>query len=81
MKRSLTLGLRHAASSKKRGRAVTYRKLPVAHRIGSSQSRVVKAEAGMQEIPVELIIRATVASGATAQEIGEAIQATVAVPA
>ncbi len=48
----------------------------VAERIGSSQSRVAKAEAGKPEISLELMIRATVASGATAQEIGEAIAAT-----
>lgn len=48
----------------------------VAERIGSSQSRVAKAEAGKQEISLDLMIRATVASGATAKEIGEAIRAT-----
>ncbi len=47
----------------------------VAERIGSSQSRVAKAEAGKQEISLDLILRATIASGATAREIGEAITA------
>lgn len=48
----------------------------VAERIGSSQSRVAKAEAGKQEISLDLILRAAIASGATAKEIGEAIRAT-----
>ncbi len=45
----------------------------LAQRIGSSQSRVAKAEAGDAKISLELLIRATVAGGATASEIGEAI--------
>lgn len=48
----------------------------LAQRIGSSQSRIAKAEAGRGEISLELILRAAIASGATAREIGEAIQAT-----
>ena len=48
----------------------------LAERIGSSQSRIAKAEAGSREVSLELIIRAAVASGATAAEIGAAIQAT-----
>lgn len=45
----------------------------LAERIGSSQSRVAKAEAGDASVSLELLIRATVAGGATAGEIGEAI--------
>ena len=48
----------------------------VAERIGSSQSRIAKAEAGKQDVSLDLMIRASVASGATAKEIGEAIRAT-----
>ena len=48
----------------------------VAERIGSSQSRIAKAEAGRREISLELLIRATVASGASATEIADAIKAT-----
>ena len=47
----------------------------LAQRIGSSQSRIAKAEAGSREISLDLILRAAIASGATAREIGEAIQA------
>lgn len=46
----------------------------LAGRIGSSQSRIAKAEAGSGEISLDLILRAAIASGATAREIGEAIQ-------
>lgn len=48
----------------------------LAQRIGSSQSRLAKAEAGDASISLELLIRATVAGGATALEIAEAIRAT-----
>ena len=47
----------------------------LAQRIGSSQSRIAKAEAGSREISLDLILRAAIASGATSREIGEAIQA------
>ncbi len=47
----------------------------LAQRIGSSQSRVAKAEAGDASISLELLIRATVAGGASALEIAEAIRA------
>ena len=48
----------------------------LAQRIGSSQSRVAKAEAGDASISLELLIRATVAGGASALEIADAIRAT-----
>ncbi len=52
----------------------------LAERIGSSQSRVAKAEAGDASISLELLIRATVAGGASALEIAEAIRSTQIVP-
>lgn len=48
----------------------------LAQRIRSSQSRIAKAEAGDASVSLELLIRAAVAGGATAFEIGEAIAAT-----
>ena len=48
--------------------------IELAQRIGSSQSRIAKAEAGDRSISFELLIRATIASGATAAEIGQEIQ-------
>ena len=48
----------------------------LAERIGSSQSRIAKAEAGSSQISLDLILRATIACGASAAEIGEAIQST-----
>lgn len=52
----------------------------LAQRIGSSQSRVAKAEAGDASISLELLIRATVAGGASALEIADAIRAAQAEP-
>lgn len=54
--------------------------IALAQRIGSSQSRVAKAEAGDASISLELLIRATVAGGASALEIADAIRAAQAEP-
>jgi len=51
----------------------------LAARIGSSQSRVAKAEAGAESISLDLLLRAMLATGATPREIGEAIATAVAV--
>jgi DNA-binding XRE family transcriptional regulator len=48
----------------------------LAERIGSSQSRVAKAESGHPEISLELLIRATIAGGASAVDIANAIRET-----
>ena len=44
----------------------------VAQRIGSSQSRVAKIEAGDPSVSLDLIVRALIATGATQKEIGKA---------
>lgn len=45
----------------------------LAEKIGSSQPRVAKAEAGSNSVSLDLLIRAMLATGATPQEIGTAI--------
>jgi len=47
----------------------------LALRIGSSQSRVAKIEAGDPSVSLDLIVRALVASGATQREIRRAFAA------
>lgn len=45
----------------------------LAEKIGSSQSRLAKAEAGDVSISIDLLLRATLAAGTTMREIGEAL--------
>jgi ribosome-binding protein aMBF1 (putative translation factor) len=44
-----------------------------AERIGSSQSRVAKMEAGDKSVTVDLLMRSLLYAGSTAQEIGQTI--------
>jgi DNA-binding XRE family transcriptional regulator len=46
--------------------------IELAQRIGSSQSRIAKIEAGDPSVSLDLIVRALIATGATQQEIGKA---------
>jgi DNA-binding XRE family transcriptional regulator len=46
-----------------------------AKRIGSSQSRVAKMEAGDPSVSIDLLVRSLVSTGSTAAEIGEIIAA------
>ena len=48
----------------------------VAERIGSSQPRIAKAEAGHRNVSFDLLLRAMVATGATNSDIGKALAAT-----
>ncbi len=45
----------------------------LAERLGSSQSRVAKLEAGDPSVSLELLVRASLASGATRKELARAI--------
>ena len=49
----------------------------LAQRIGSSQSRVAKIEAGDPSVSLDLIVRALIATGATQQEIRKAFTSLV----
>jgi ribosome-binding protein aMBF1 (putative translation factor) len=50
----------------------------LAQRMGSSQSRIAKIEAGDSSVSLDLIVRALIATGATRQEIQKAITARIA---
>ena len=45
----------------------------VAHRLGSSQSRVAKMEAADASVSVDLLVRSLLALGASLQEVGRVI--------
>jgi DNA-binding XRE family transcriptional regulator len=47
----------------------------VAHRLGSSQSRVAKMEAADPSVSVDLLVRSLLALGASLREVGRAIVA------
>lgn len=47
----------------------------LARRLGSSQSRVAKIEAGESNVSFDLLVRAMLATGAKPREVGEAIAA------
>jgi ribosome-binding protein aMBF1 (putative translation factor) len=47
--------------------------MALAHRLGSSQSRVAKIEAGDPSVSLDLLMRASFASGATRKELARAI--------
>lgn len=44
-----------------------------AKRVGSSQSRVAKMEAGDPSVSIDLLVRCLITSGSTAEEIGKVI--------
>ena len=45
----------------------------VAHRLGSSQSRIAKMEAADASVSVDLLVRSLLALGASLQEVGRVI--------
>jgi ribosome-binding protein aMBF1 (putative translation factor) len=45
----------------------------LAKRIGSSQSRVAKMEAGDPSVSIDLLVRSLITSGSSAEEIGKVI--------
>ncbi|SDS32436.1 helix-turn-helix transcriptional regulator [Opitutus sp. GAS368] len=47
----------------------------LARRLGSSQSRVAKLEAGESNVSFDLLVRAMLATGAKPREVGQAIAA------
>ena len=46
----------------------------LAEKLGSSQSRIAKLEAGVQGVTLDLLFRALLVAGVTANEIAKAIQ-------
>lgn len=67
LKLALTDALK--ASRAKRGLS----QVELAHRMGSSQSRIAKIEAGDRSVSLDLIIRALLAAGATRQDLKKAL--------
>ncbi|MDR3708143.1 MAG: helix-turn-helix transcriptional regulator [Capsulimonadaceae bacterium] len=55
---------------RRRREAQRVSQIALAKRIGSSQSRVAKMEAGDPSVSMELLVRAIFATGATISEIG-----------
>jgi len=47
--------------------------LELAHKLGSSQSRVAKLEAGDPTVSVDLLVRSLLAAGARPSEVGKAV--------
>lgn len=50
----------------------------LARRVGSSQSRVAKMEAGDPSVSLDLLVRALLAAGASRREVGHAVARQVA---
>lgn len=64
---SLAQALRHRRQQLKISQAA------FAKRVGSSQSRVAKMEAGDPSVSIDLLIRSLITSGSSAEEIGKVI--------
>ena len=47
----------------------------LARRLGSSQSRMAKLEAGEQDVSIDLLVRAMLATGAKPRDVGRAFAA------
>jgi DNA-binding XRE family transcriptional regulator len=68
----LKLALSRALRAQRRARRLT--QVQLAKRIGSSQSRVAKMEAGDPTVTLDLLIRSLLALGAKPRDIGKTIQ-------
>jgi len=69
----LKLSLTHALKQARQKRRLS--QIDLAQRMGSSQSRVAKIEAGDPSVSLDLIVRALFATGATRQELQRAFSA------
>lgn len=71
------VGMRLALAGAVRGRRTKlgYSQSELARRLGSSQSRVAKLEAGEPNVSLDLLVRAMLVTGAKPREVGEAIAA------
>lgn len=67
----LKLALSDALRRSRRERRLS--QVELAERMGSSQSRVAKIEAGDPSVSLDLLLRALIAAGATRREIAKAI--------
>jgi transcriptional regulator with XRE-family HTH domain len=71
----LKLSLSAELRARRRRRRITQADL--AERLGSSQSRVAKMEAGDPGVSIDLLVRGLLSMGVTKQELGRAVQGSV----
>ena len=71
----IELRLALADTLKERRLATKLSQVELARRIGSSQSRVAKMEAGDPSVSIDLLVRSLLAMGASNEELANAIQA------
>jgi ribosome-binding protein aMBF1 (putative translation factor) len=67
----MRVAIRKALRARREAEGITQKEL--ATRLGSSQSRVAKIEAGDPSVSLDLLVRALLATGATVLDIAEAI--------
>lgn len=72
----MRLALSRALRERRGGAGLT--QVALARRIGSSQSRVAKMEAGDPSVSLDLLIRALLAVGASRRDVGQALARRVA---
>ncbi len=66
--------LRLSQALRARRQALHLSQVAVAKRLGSSQSRVAKLEAGDRSVSIDLLMKALVVLGATPADVGKALQ-------
>ena len=66
--------LRLSQALRARRQALHLSQVTVAKRLGSSQSRVAKMEAGDRSVSLDLLMKALVTLGATPSDVGKALQ-------
>src|SRR5687768_7584507 len=66
--------LRLSQALRTRRMALHLSQVAVAKRLGSSQSRVAKMEAGDRSVSIDLLMKALVTLGATPSDVGKALQ-------
>lgn len=67
----LRIAVRNALRTRREAQGITQQAL--ATRLGSSQSRIAKMEAGDSSVSLDLLVRALLATGATPLDIADAI--------
>lgn len=67
----MRISVRNALRARREAEGLTQKAL--ATRLGSSQSRVAKMEAGDPSVSLDLLVRALLATGATALDVADAI--------
>ncbi len=74
----IRLRLVHALRLRRRLRKLS--QVELANRLGSSQSRVAKMEAGDQSVSIDLLLRGLLALGATSRDVAKVFQDTSPLP-